>query len=94
VGFSKPRLAHQLRRICERGLAKRLPSQDDGRATDATLTKACLEVIEAAARGHVALVRRLLVDPLPDELLASLTAALERVHVNINFNNFLPPARW
>jgi hypothetical protein len=33
-------------------------------------------------------------DPLPDELIAPLTAALEQVRVNINFNSSLPPAPW
>jgi hypothetical protein len=33
-------------------------------------------------------------DPLPAELVAPLTAALEHVRVNINFNSSLPPAPW
>jgi DNA-binding MarR family transcriptional regulator len=94
IGWERSRASHQLRRLCERGLAERVPSEDDGRATDATLTKAGRETIDAAAPGHVALVRRLFFDPLPDELLAPLTAALEHVQVNINFNSSLPPAPW
>jgi hypothetical protein len=34
------------------------------------------------------------IDPIPDELVAPLTAALEHVRVNINFNSSLPPAPW
>jgi hypothetical protein len=34
------------------------------------------------------------IDPIPDELLPSLTAALEHVRVNINFDSSLPPAPW
>jgi DNA-binding MarR family transcriptional regulator len=94
IGWERSRASHQLRRLCERGLAERIPSQDDGRATDATLTKAGREAIDAAAPGHVALVRRMFFDPLPDELLAPITAALEHVQVNINFNSSLPPAPW
>jgi DNA-binding MarR family transcriptional regulator len=94
IGWERSRASHQLRRLCERGLAERVPSKDDGRATDATLTKAGREAIEAAAPGHVTLVRELFFDPLPDELLAPLTAALEHVRVNINFNSSLPPAPW
>ena len=94
IGWERSRASHQLRRLCERGLAERVPSADDGRATDATLTKAGREAIDAAAPGHVALVRRMFFDPLPDELLAPLTAALEHVQVNINFNSSLPPAPW
>jgi DNA-binding MarR family transcriptional regulator len=94
IGWERSRASHQLRRLCERGLAERIPSEDDGRATDATLTKAGRDAIEGAAPGHVALVRRMFFDPLPDELLAPLTEALEYVQVNINFNSSLPPAPW
>jgi DNA-binding MarR family transcriptional regulator len=87
IGWERSRTSHQLRRLCERGLAERVPSQDDGRATDAMLTAAGREAIDAAAPGHVALVRQLFFDPLPDELLAPLTAALEHVQVNIDFNS-------
>jgi DNA-binding MarR family transcriptional regulator len=94
IGWERSRASHQLRRLCERGLTQRIPSAEDGRATDATLTKAGREAIHAAAPAHVALVRRLFFDPLPDELLAPFTAALEHVQVNINFNSSLPPAPW
>ena len=94
IGWERSRASHQLRRLCERGLAERVPSEGDGRATDAILTEAGREAIVAAAPGHVALVRRLFFDPLPDDLIAPLTAALEHIHVNINFNSSLPPAPW
>ena len=94
IGWERSRASHQLRRLCERGLIERVPSKEDGRATDATLTKAGSEAIAAAAPGHVDLVRRMFFDPLPDELLAPLTAALEHVQVNINFNSSLPPTPW
>ena len=42
--------------------------------------------------AHVDLVRSLFFDPLPDNLLAPLTAALEHIHVNLNLNSSLPPA--
>ncbi|HVQ48953.1 MAG TPA: MarR family winged helix-turn-helix transcriptional regulator [Mycobacterium sp.] len=94
IGWERSRASHQLRRLCERGLAKRVPSGDDGRATDAILTTAGREAIAAAAPAHVALVRRMFIDPIPDELLPPLAAALEHVRVNINFNSSLPPAPW
>ena len=94
IGWERTRASHQLRRLCERGLAERVKSQDDGRATDATLTPAGREAIEAAVPGHVDLVRRLFFESLPDELLAPLTAALEHIQVNTNFNGSLPPAPW
>ena len=94
IGWERSRASHQLRRLCERGLAERVPSGGDGRATDAILTKAGREAIEAAGPDHFVLVRRLFFDPLPDELLAPLTAAFEHVQVNVNFNSYLPPALW
>ena len=94
IGWERSRASHQLRRLCERDLAERIRSEVDGRATDATLTKAGREAMAAAAPAHVALVRRMFIDPIPDELLPPLTAALEHVRININFNSSLPPAPW
>jgi DNA-binding MarR family transcriptional regulator len=94
IGWERSRASHQLRRLCERGLAERVPSGDDGRATDAILTSAGREAVAAAAPAHVALVRQMFIDPIPGELLAPLAAALEHVRVNINFNSSLPPAPW
>jgi len=37
-------------------------------------------------------VHRLFFNPLPDNLLAPFTAALEHIHVNLNLNSSLPPA--
>ena len=94
IGWERSRASHQLRRLCARGLAERVPSGGDGRATDAILTAAGREATDAAAPGHVAFVRRMFFDPIPDELLAPLSAALEHVRVNVNFNSSLPPAPW
>ena len=91
---TQPCVASAAPGYAERGLAERVPSGADGRATDAILTKAGRQAIEAAAPDHVALVRRLFFDPLNDELLAPLTAALEHVQVNINLNSSLPPPPW
>lgn len=92
IGWERSRVSHQLRRLGDRGLSDRVPSGADGRATDAILTKAGRDAIEKAAPGHVALVRQLFFDSLPDELLAPLTAALEHVQVTIDFNTSLPRA--
>src|ERR1700742_2802825 len=54
IGWERSRLSHQVRRLCERGLAERIQSEDDGRATDAALTKKGLDAIVAAAPEHVA----------------------------------------
>ena len=78
IGWERSRVSHQVRRLCERGLARRVQSEDDGRATDAVLTKKGLDAIAAAAPEHVALVNKLFFDPLPDELVSPFAAALEQ----------------
>ncbi|PXX08021.1 DNA-binding MarR family transcriptional regulator [Mycolicibacterium moriokaense] len=91
IGWERSRLSHQVRRLCERGLTKRVQSEDDGRATDAVLTKKGLNAIVAAAPGHVALVKKLFFEPLPDELVSPFTAALEHIQASLNLNASLPP---
>jgi DNA-binding MarR family transcriptional regulator len=91
IGWERSRLSHHLRRLCERGLTKRIRSEDDGRATDAVLTKKGMKVIVEAAPGHAALVRRLFFEPLPDELVSPFTAALEHIQASLNLNSSLPP---
>jgi len=91
IGWERSRLSHQVRRLCERGLTERIQSEDDGRATDAVLTKKGLEVTAAAAPEHVALVRKLFFAPLPDELVNPFTAALEHIQASLNLNASLPP---
>ncbi len=91
IGWERSRLSHQLRRMEERGLAERRPSVDDGRITLVVLTPNGHRAIEEAAPRHVDLVRRLFFDPLPDNLLAPFTAALEHIHVNLDHNSSLPP---
>jgi DNA-binding MarR family transcriptional regulator len=91
IGWERSRASHHLRRLCERGLTKRVQSEDDGRATDAVLTKKGLSAIEAAAPGHAMLVRKLFFDPLPEELVSPFTAALEHVQAGLNLNSSLPP---
>ena len=91
IGWERSRLSHQVRRLCERGLTKRIQSEDDGRATDAVLTKKGMNAIVAAAPGHAALVRKLFFEPLPDELVSPFTAALEHIQASLNLNSSLPP---
>lgn len=92
IGWERSRLSHQLRRMEERGLTERRPSADDGRITNVVLTPNGRQAIEEAAPRHVDLVRRLFFDPLPDNLLAPFTAALEHIHVNLDHHSSLPPA--
>jgi DNA-binding MarR family transcriptional regulator len=86
IGWERSRVSHQLRRMCERGLTGRRPSSSDRRATDAMLTDEGRRVISCAAPAHIDLVRQLFFEPLSDDLLSSLTSALEHILVNLRRN--------
>jgi DNA-binding MarR family transcriptional regulator len=78
VGWDRSRLAHQMRRMQERGLIVREECPTDARGTIVRLTPAGRRAIESAAPGHVATVRRYLVDLLTPEEIGTLTAVAER----------------
>lgn len=67
-----PRLSHVVRRLEDRGLVDRFPCPEDGRATNARLTPAGWTAVVAAAPGHVATVRRAVLDPLTDQQVTQL----------------------
>ena len=67
-----PRLSHVVRRLEDRGLIERFPCPEDGRATNARLTAAGWDVVEAAAPGHVGAVRRFVIDGLTRRQLTQL----------------------
>lgn len=90
IGWERSRLSHHLRRMAERGLIERQASEVDARATDTTLTANGRVALDSAAPGHVALVRRLFFDPLPDDLVDPMTAALEHINVNLDHLGSLP----
>lgn len=73
LNWSKSRLSHQIRRMGERGLVTRVPSDTDPRAAYAVLTDAGLRTIEDAAPVHVRLVREFFVDPLNKKQLSAFT---------------------
>jgi DNA-binding MarR family transcriptional regulator len=91
IGWERSRASHHLRRLCERGLTKRVQSEYDGRATDAVLTKEGMNAVVAAAPGHTRLVRTLFFDPLPGELISAFTAAMEHVDANLASSASFPP---
>lgn len=78
-----PRLSHVVRRLEDRGLVERFPCAEDGRATNARLTDAGWAEVVAAAPGHVANVRRHVIDALSQEQVSQLgeiaDALLERL---------------
>ena len=67
-----PRLSHVVRRLEARGLVERFPCPEDGRATNTRLTDKGWDVVVAAAPGHVATVRRHVLDPLTPAQLDQL----------------------
>lgn len=78
-----PRLSHVVTRLEQRGLLERRACADDRRAADVRLTDAGLDVLVAAAPGHVETVRRSVLDALSREQVARLReiadAVLERL---------------
>ncbi|MFC7359840.1 MarR family winged helix-turn-helix transcriptional regulator [Nocardioides astragali] len=67
-----PRLSHVVRRLEDRGLVKRVPCPEDGRATNALLTEAGWNAVVDAAPGHVDTVRTHVLDPLTRKQLEQL----------------------
>jgi DNA-binding MarR family transcriptional regulator len=74
-----PRLSHVVRRLEDRGLVRRFPCPEDGRATNAQLTEAGWDKIVAAAPGHVATVRQQVIDALDDEQVRQLAGITEAI---------------
>ncbi|MFL6086551.1 MAG: MarR family winged helix-turn-helix transcriptional regulator [Mycobacterium sp.] len=78
------RLSHLITRLEKRGYVRREPDPDDGRYTNAVLTDAGYDHIVAAAPGHVAAVRELVIDALDDTALKSLQDSAERIITRID----------
>jgi DNA-binding MarR family transcriptional regulator len=76
---SLSRLSHVVKRLEQRGFVRRCTSSEDGRITVAYLTDEGWEQLVAAAPGHVAAVRRLVIDALTPEQLAQLKAIGEQI---------------
>jgi DNA-binding MarR family transcriptional regulator len=68
-----PRLSHVVKRLEDRGLIERFPCPEDLRATNARLTPAGWKKIRATAPGHVATVRRHVIDVLTPEQIDQLS---------------------
>ena len=81
---SLSRLSHIVKRLEGRGLAYREPDPSDGRFTNAILTEDGFQAISAAAPGHVAHVRSIVIDVLSREQLRLMGRAAERIMANID----------
>src|SRR5882757_533934 len=76
---SLSRLSHVVKRLERRGFGGRRPSEEDGRITVATLTDAGFAELVAAAPGHVATVRKFVIDALTPEQLRELKVISEQI---------------
>src|ERR1700694_4088751 len=91
IGWERSRLSHHVRRLQKRGLVDCRLARADRRATEITLTDQGWDEITLASRGHIDLLRRMVFDGLPDELLDPLATALESIYDNIIARGALPP---
>jgi DNA-binding MarR family transcriptional regulator len=76
---SLSRLSHLVTRLEQRGLLRREADPADGRFTNAILTDKGFEELAAAAPGHVAHVRSLVIDVLSPEQLRRIGLAADRI---------------
>jgi DNA-binding MarR family transcriptional regulator len=76
---SLSRLSHVVSRLEAKGWVRREPCPGDGRFINAVLTEEGWQKVVATAPGHVAAVRKLLVDTLTDEEFQTLRAISEKV---------------
>jgi DNA-binding MarR family transcriptional regulator len=90
IGWERSRLSHHLQRMTQRGLVDRVPSDSDGRATDAVLTDAGWSTLQEAAPKHVAWVRRLFFTDISDGQEDALADILSAVYENILREGTLP----
>ena len=77
--WEKSRISHQIRRMEERGLVKRMACPTDGRGSLVGITAAGRKAIERAAPGHVEDVRELFIDALTPSQLEALAEISEAV---------------
>ncbi len=81
---SLSRLSHLFQRLEKRRLLRREPDPADGRFTNAILTDQGFQTLAAAAPGHVAHVRSLVIDILSPEQLRRMGLAADRIMSRID----------
>lgn len=83
TGGSLSRLSNVVKRLEQRGFVQREPDPDNGRYTNAILTEPGWEKVVAAAPGHVAAVRDLVIDPLDPSQLSALAEIGEELRARL-----------
>jgi DNA-binding MarR family transcriptional regulator len=81
---SLSRLSHAVTRLEHQGLLARHVDGADARCTNVTLTDAGLGAVESAAPGHVATVRRLVIDALTPAQLRQLRSVTDRILARVD----------
>ena len=79
LGWEQSRLSHQLRRMRGRGLVERHGSGDDRRGAIVELTDSGRAALDAAAPGHVELVRSVVFEALSAAQLRAFGSVIESV---------------
>jgi len=77
--LTRSRLTHTVDRLERFGFVERVACETDRRGSYASLTDAGMESLRRAAPGHVAAVRRILIDVLTHDEIVALAAGLGRV---------------
>jgi DNA-binding MarR family transcriptional regulator len=81
---SRSRLSHAVARLEERGWVVREECPTDRRGQNARLTEVGFAVLAAAAPGHVAIVRDLVIDALTADQLAQLATIGETIVTKVS----------
>jgi DNA-binding MarR family transcriptional regulator len=79
LGWEKSRVSHHIARMAERGLVAKDRCGSDRRGAFVLVTEVGRQEIEAAAPGHLEIVRRLFVDRLTPQQLDAVADAAETV---------------
>jgi DNA-binding MarR family transcriptional regulator len=77
--WERSRVSHHVTRMEHRGLVERVECAEDGRGAFVVITPQGRAAIEEAAPGHVAAVRRLMIDALDEEEKAAFTAVVDKL---------------
>jgi DNA-binding MarR family transcriptional regulator len=83
LAWEQSRLSHQLRRMRGRGLVDRRGSGDDRRGATVELTDTGRRALEAAAPGHVELVRSVMFDGLSAAQLRTFGSVIDSVRARL-----------
>ena len=86
VVYSRSGLTYQAGLLEQRGLVTRGPSPDDERSVTVTLSSEGRRLLAQVFPGHIAVLGRLLLEPLTAEDVASLGAVLGKVRTHMRAN--------